>query len=184
MEQTLFQRVAGPCLGHCDDPALWSKITGRQALQLRIYQVRDPDSNPYYPKNGILRRCIAALEEIIAQSGPKACQGKDLELMQNICAAIAPGTDTLEDMAAQLQASEDPLCREFSYYATHDLVVIDRIAGGHRSPISNDTEIDLHVYLLAQTDPAAVEAFAAEACRRHGVLLQILHQQKGGTNDV
>lgn len=184
MEQTLFQMVAEPYLGHCDAPAQWGKITGRRALQFRIYQVRDPDSNPYYPKNDILRRCIAALEEIIAQSGPKTCQGTDLELMQHLCAAIAPGTDTLEDMVAQLQASEDPLCKEFSYYATHDLVVIDRIAGGHRSPISNDTEIDLHVYLMAQTDPAAVEALAAEACRRHGVLLQMFHQQKGGTDNV
>ena len=61
----------------------WARRAGRSLLRLRIYQERNPDSNPYYPKNEILRRCIAALEEIVAATGPKDCRGPERELLES-----------------------------------------------------------------------------------------------------
>ena len=136
----------------------WARRAGRSLLRLRIYQERNPDSNPYYPKNEILRRCIAALEEIVAATGPKDCRGPERELLES------------------LEAAPDALRRDYAYYAAHDLVSIDRIAGGHRSPIANDTEIDISIYLMDGTVPSAVSAAAGEICRRHGVRLRELAQ--------
>ena len=140
----------------------WARRAGRSLLRLRIYQERDPDSNPYYPKNEILRRCIAALEDLVAGSGPKDCRGPERELLES----LEGGQDAAD--------VPDSLRRDYAYYATHDLVSIDRIAGGHRSPIANDTEIDISVYLMEGTDPAAVSAAAGDICRRHGVRLLVI----------
>lgn len=174
MDKETFRALAGAYLGNGDSGVQWARHTGRSVLRLRISQPRDPDSNPYYPNSGILRRCIAALEEIVEASGPKLCQGPDRELLEKLYG----GSGNPEELAA------DPACGEYVYYATHDLVSIDRMAGGHRSRIENDTEIDISVYLMRGTSPAAVEAAAGDACRRHGVQIKTLSQSLGGLNNV
>ena len=174
MDKATFRALTSAYLGDGDSVVQWARHTGRRVLRLRISQPRDPDSNPYYPSNKILLRCIEALEV----SGPKACPGPERELLEKLCGR----SGTLEEMTALLEA--EPACGEYAYYATHDLVSIDRIAGGHRSKIENDTEIDISVYLMSGTSPAAAEAAAGDICRRHGVQVRTLSQSLGGLDNV
>ena len=178
MDKATVRALTSAYLGDGDSVVQWARHTGRRVLRLRISQPRDPDSNPYYPSNKILLRCIEALEEIVEVSGPKACPGPEWELLEKLCGR----SGTLEEMTALLEA--EPACGEYAYYATHDLVSIDRIAGGHRSKIENDTEIDISVYLMSGTSPAAAEAAAGDICRRHGVQVRTLSQSLGGLDNV
>lgn len=174
MNESKVHELIEATLGGDTDQTSWAQHTGRQILRYQIFQQRDPDSNPYYPKNRILKRCIGALREIIAATGPKTCEGMELEFMRKISALLTEGELSCSQMASLLDESADPTVNELAYFLTHDVVVIDRIAGGHRGTIQNDTEIDFRICLMPQTQAATVDAVASEACRKFDVRLKEL----------
>ena len=108
MDKETFRALAGAYLGNGDSGVQWARHTGRSVLRLRISQPRDPDSNPYYPNSGILRRCIAALEEIVEASGPKLCQGPDRELLEKLYG----GSGNPEELAAGPACGTSPTAVE------------------------------------------------------------------------
>lgn len=156
------------------DQDFWARRTGRQILRYQIFQPRDPDSNPYYPKSEILKRCISALRKIIAATGPKPTEGVEPELMREVSSLLAEGEMTSSEVALLWDESENPIVNELAYFLTHDVVVIDRIAGGHRGAIPNDTEIDFHICLMPQTQAAAMDAVVSKTCREFDVQLKKL----------
>jgi hypothetical protein len=52
------------------------------------------------------------------------------------------------DKAKRLSGHSDALVREFVFFLCHPVCRITRIAGGRRSPLINDTEIDFLILVL------------------------------------
>ena len=69
----------------------------------------------------------------------KPTEGVEPELMREVSSLLAEGEMTSSEVASLLDESENPIVNELAYFLTHDVVVIDRIAGGHRGAIPNDT---------------------------------------------
>lgn len=115
-----------------------------EKIRCRIFQQRDPDANPYYPKTAIALRCIRALEQIISQS--------------------------------ETMPTESPRTGE-TVGVSGDTICIDRIAGGHRGKIKNDTEIDFHVILRSGVTAETFLQRAEQACRENDVQLLCLTEE-------
>jgi hypothetical protein len=117
-------------------PERWAMMRNdRENIALRVWKEKALDANPYYPSNKALRSCIHAVREIIKKSGPYPCTGE----------ALAAISRLEEHIGSRPLNCPQPLVRDFAYFTTHHIIAITRFAGGHRSPILNDVEIDLSV---------------------------------------
>lgn len=104
----------------------------REKLNIRVYKERPVDGNPYYSSNTILNACLKAVDEIM-DSGEKEINNKDQEILDKI-------------------DENSSLYNNFKYLASHNIYEIERMAGGHRSKIENDTEIDISILLLDEVN--------------------------------
>ncbi len=174
MDEAKVREMIVESLGRDSAQTAWAQHIGREILRYQIFQPRDPDSNPYYPKNDILHRCIGALRCLIDATGPKACQGKEQEFLGRVAQAAGLEEKNTVELTSLLAESQDTMVKELAYFLTHDVVVIDRIAGGHRSTIENDTEIDISVCLMPKTPASAMNVLVEEACQKFNVQLKKL----------
>lgn len=140
--------------------ALAQKLS-RRSLAYCIFQPRDADANPYYPRNEILGRCIGALEEIVSQTGPKTI-----------------------DPAEASALADAALTKQGQYTLCHDEVVLTRLAGGHRSKIANDTELKFLIYLMPETAETSMDNLVKNICRSYQVSVRRTDAIQGGKADA
>lgn len=164
MDEAKARQVIAAALGSSSEYTVWAQHLGREVLRYQIFHPKDPDANPYYPKNDMLHSCIAALRRLIEATGPKHCQGREQELLLQTAQAAGLEEKDIEELTSLLAESQDSIVKELVYFLTHDAVVIDRIAGGHRGTIKNDTEIDISVCLMPETHASSMDALIQEAC--------------------
>ena len=178
MTEQQFWSIAAPYLGEDrPDRPLWSqRRTDRQQVRLRIYCPKDPDANPYYSSNHLLHRCTQAAGAILSAGAGAPVEGEEARLLLQLymCqTGKAEGTEP-EKMIEALLGSECPLVRDFCWFITKDIMKIDRVAGGHRGSIGNDTEIDISALLLPSHSRKEFIEAAEQICRENQALLKIL----------
>ncbi|WP_250229999.1 hypothetical protein [Anaeropeptidivorans aminofermentans] len=135
MDKSFFKEAVYAYLGGKElPPNQWENAfkTTRQKISFRIYKEKAADANPYYFSSSIMHRCLSAAWEIINSSEEKL-----------------PSKEEAEILSLSQCGKDDTLYRDFSFFISHDIYTIMRIAGGHRSSIINDTEIDISVLLLS-----------------------------------
>lgn len=151
MNKQQFWDIAGNYLIKNSEQSEWQNMReDRRRVKLRVYGEKDPDANPYYSRNHILHRCIMAVEKIISLSGPCKFDDKVLNILDQLYTSEYNEKADPAQMADKLMQNELPLVRDFVYFISHNIITIDRIAGGHRGKIKNDTEIDISILLMPE----------------------------------
>ncbi|GHU79900.1 hypothetical protein FACS1894191_3790 [Clostridia bacterium] len=164
----LFWDAVGGYLPVGSAPEQWAGACGdRAAFRLRVWHTKDPDANPYYFSGALLNRCARAALELVDSERPIPPLGKARRALARLC-------ETYGMSPEELSGSDVPLCRAFAYFAGHNIITIDRIAGGHRGPIANDTEIDIAVSLVPGVTRREYLAKARAICEKHHVRCDVI----------
>jgi hypothetical protein len=129
-----------------------SLIRDRKILHIRVYAKKEENANPFFSFNGNAERCIRAALMMLQIPPPlipdKRTGTYITRLWQLIEGEERPSALSALDMARKLSGHRDALIREFVFFLCHPVCRITRIAGGRRSPLVNDTEIDFLILSL------------------------------------
>lgn len=178
MTEQQFWNIAAPYLGE-DKPAptLWAeRRKDREQVQLRIYCPKDPDANPYYSSNHLLYRCTQAASAVLSAGSRVSAENEEYQLLLKLylCETEQEQGKAPEEMAEALLGSDSSLVRDFCWFITRDIMKIERMAGGHRGSIKNDTEIEISALLLPWHSREDFICAAKQACDRELACMDVL----------
>lgn len=129
-----------------------SLVKDRKILHIRVYSKKSENANPFFPFNGHAEQCIRAARMILQIPPPlisdKKTESCIIRLWQLLGEEEDSSITSTLNKAKKLSGHSDALIREFVFFLCHPVCRITRIAGGHRSPLVNDMEIDFLILFL------------------------------------